>query len=233
MSAAGLDLGRIWRGHVQPVLSIFPERTAFVDATTERGARLKIAAAIAGLEGVRPEDVDVRIYNVKSARKCIDEGQSQDHELRLFEIGWGADGIVFVEDPLFLMQKPGPLAHADARGSPKGALSYFRDALTRSIDFDFIVTTINMRITCNSAKRAKTLQERGLDFRRAREVFDRAHVTVVDDRRDYGELRFITAGWLDERLVVFVWTPCGRAYGVISMRKANEREIKRLTPQLA
>ena len=90
-----------------------------------------------------------------------------------------------------------------------------------------------MRITCNRAKREKTLRERGLDFRRAREVFDSRHLTFVDDRRDYGELRFITAGWLDERIVVFVWTPRGRAWRVISMRKANEREIKRFTPQLA
>jgi uncharacterized protein len=102
-----------------------------------------------------------------------------------------------------------------------------------AIDFTFIVTTINMRITYNAAKREKTLRERGLDFGRASEVFDGKHLTVVDDRRDYGELRLITAGWLDGRLIVFVWTPRGRAYRVISMRKANEREIKRLTPRLA
>jgi hypothetical protein len=67
-----------------------PERwhsciTAFVGATTERGARLKIAAAVAGLEGVRAEDMDYRIYNVKPARTCIEEGESEDHELRLLK----------------------------------------------------------------------------------------------------------------------------------------------------
>ena len=30
-----------------------------------------------------------------------------------------------------------------------------------------------------------------------------------DERRDYGELRFITAGTLDGRTVVLVWTPRG------------------------
>jgi hypothetical protein len=59
------------------------------------------------------------------------------------------------------------------------------------------------------------------------------HLTRIDDRRDYGEPRFISAGRLDERIVVIVWTPRGRARRVISMRKANEREIKRLAPQLA
>jgi hypothetical protein len=91
-----------------------PERTAYVDATTERGARLKIAAAVAGLEGVRPEDVDYRICNVKPAGTCIEEGESEDHELRLFEIGWCGDGIVFVREPLILLQQPGPRARGRA-----------------------------------------------------------------------------------------------------------------------
>jgi uncharacterized DUF497 family protein len=88
-------------------------------------------------------------------------------------------------------------------------------------------------ITFNRAKRDKTLKERGLDFRRAREVFAAPHMTRADDRREYGEQRFITAGRLDERIVVIVWTPRGNARRVISMRKANEREIKALAPHLA
>jgi uncharacterized protein len=90
-----------------------------------------------------------------------------------------------------------------------------------------------VQITFDQAKRDKTLAERGLDFRSAKEVFERAHLTRSDDRRGYGEPRFITAGWLDERIVVIVWTPRGRARRVISMRKANEREIKALSPHLA
>ncbi|HVY81647.1 MAG TPA: BrnT family toxin [Steroidobacteraceae bacterium] len=90
-----------------------------------------------------------------------------------------------------------------------------------------------MRITYNRRKREKTLAERGLDFRRAKEVFDGAHLTREDDRIDYGELRYITVGWLDARLVVLVWTPRGRARRMISMRKANEREIKKFASQVA
>lgn len=82
-----------------------------------------------------------------------------------------------------------------------------------------------MRITFDAAKREKTLRERGLDFARAREVFDGLTITLQDQRQDYGEPRFITAGWLDARLVVLVWTPRGLARRIISMRKANEREI--------
>jgi uncharacterized protein len=88
-------------------------------------------------------------------------------------------------------------------------------------------------ITYDPIKRAKTLSERGLDFQRAKVVFEGMHLTRVDDRREYGEQRFITAGWLDERIVVIVWTPRARARRIISMRKANEREIETLSPHLA
>ena len=90
-----------------------------------------------------------------------------------------------------------------------------------------------MRITFDRTKRDRTLAERGLDFRRAAEVFDGLHLTRTDDRRDYSEPRFITAGWLDGRIVILVWTPRGRARRIISMRKANDREVQALAPYLA
>jgi hypothetical protein len=89
-----------------------------------------------------------------------------------------------------------------------------------------------VRITCDPAKRLQTLQERGLDMRRAGEVFAGLHLTRADDRFDYGESRYVTAGWLDSRLVVFVWTPRGSARRIISMRHCHEREAKRLRPHL-
>ena len=89
-----------------------------------------------------------------------------------------------------------------------------------------------MGITCHPAKRLQTLQERGLDMRRAGEVFAGLHLTRVDDRFDYGESRYVTAGWLDSQLVVFVWTPRGSARRIISMRHCHEREAKRLRPHL-
>jgi uncharacterized protein len=85
-----------------------------------------------------------------------------------------------------------------------------------------------MRITCNRAKREQTLLERGLDMQRAKEVFAGPHFTRPDERRDYGEPRFITVGWLDERLVVFAWTPRGAVRRVISMRHCHEREAKKV-----
>jgi uncharacterized DUF497 family protein len=88
-------------------------------------------------------------------------------------------------------------------------------------------------ITFDRVKREKTLVERGLDFRRVKEIFAGVHLTRRDDRRDYGEQRYISAGRLDGRFVIIVWTPRGRARRIISMRRANGREIKRLAQYLA
>lgn len=83
-----------------------------------------------------------------------------------------------------------------------------------------------MEIEFDSAKRDATLSERGLDFADAARVFAGPVLTWPDVRKPYGEDRFITVGRLDQRLVVIVWTPRGTARRIISMRKANEREIE-------
>ena len=88
-----------------------------------------------------------------------------------------------------------------------------------------------MTIEFDEAKHAATLEARGLDMARAGEVFAGATLTVEDDRRDYGEDRFITIGFLDDVMVVLVWTPRDGAYRIISMRKANERERTLYTPR--
>ena len=81
-----------------------------------------------------------------------------------------------------------------------------------------------MSIEFDPAKRNAILDARGLDMARADEVFAGATLTVEDDRKDYGEDRFITIGFLDGRMVVLVWTPRNSIPRIISMRKANERE---------
>lgn len=84
-----------------------------------------------------------------------------------------------------------------------------------------------MDIQYDEAKRAITLQERGLDFADAGEVFAGPTIDIEDDRANYGESRTITVGMLGGRVVVLVWTPRGEARRVISMRYANERERKK------
>jgi uncharacterized DUF497 family protein len=82
----------------------------------------------------------------------------------------------------------------------------------------------SMQISYDTAKRDKTLAERGRDFADAAAVFAGVHLTLEDHRQDYGEIRFISVGLLCQRMVVMVWTLRGAARRIISMRKANERE---------
>ena len=89
-----------------------------------------------------------------------------------------------------------------------------------------------MQIEFDPDKRDKTLAERGLDFAHAVKVFAGVSVTAEDARLDYGEIRFSTVGVLDGRMVGVVWTPLGEVRRIISMRKANEREIARFAQTL-
>ena len=77
----------------------------------------------------------------------------------------------------------------------------------------------------NEEKRLLTLEKRGLDFADAALIFAGETYNFPDDRKDYGETRIITVGYLNERMVVIVWTPRGNNRRIISMRKANEKEI--------
>lgn len=81
-------------------------------------------------------------------------------------------------------------------------------------------------IEFDEAKRLATLESRGLDMARAGEVLEGPNLTYEDDRRDYGEARFITVGFLDGRMVTLAWTLRNGIYRIISMRKVNERERK-------
>jgi uncharacterized DUF497 family protein len=50
---------------------------------------------------------------------------------------------------------------------------------------------------------------------------------VVDGRRDDGETRYVALGFLAERLHVLCFTEATEAIRVISLRKANSREVSR------
>jgi len=47
----------------------------------------------------------------------------------------------------------------------------------------------------------------------------------VDARRDYGEVRRVALGYLDNRLHVLCFTDTAEGIRVISLRRANAREV--------
>jgi hypothetical protein len=84
-----------------------------------------------------------------------------------------------------------------------------------------------MAITYDPAKRDRTLRERRLDFNDAAKVFAGWTLDIPDLRRDYGERRINSVGYLRGRMVILCWTPRGKDRRIISMRYANEREKTR------
>lgn len=84
-----------------------------------------------------------------------------------------------------------------------------------------------MEIEWDERKRQKTLRERGLDFADVALVDWEASLTLQDTRRDYGEVRYITYAKIDSRLCVIAWCYREDVLRVVSLRKANRREMKR------
>lgn len=89
-----------------------------------------------------------------------------------------------------------------------------------------------MKITFDPAKRQRTLERRGLDFADAGAIFRSRYISQLDDRENYGEKRFITYGYIGDRIVVLVWTERGTTRRIISLRKANEREQRKVREAL-
>jgi uncharacterized DUF497 family protein len=76
-------------------------------------------------------------------------------------------------------------------------------------------------------KNERNIRERQLSFEAAsRFVFDQALI-YVDSRHDYGEVRYVAIGPLDTRIHVMCFTETNNGIRVISLRKANDREVAR------
>jgi uncharacterized DUF497 family protein len=79
----------------------------------------------------------------------------------------------------------------------------------------------------DEAKRQTNLAKHGVDFDViGRFEWDTAQ-TEPDRRFDYGEDRLESIGHIGDRLYVVVYTPRGTRRRLISLRKANSREVER------
>ena len=89
-----------------------------------------------------------------------------------------------------------------------------------------------MKITFDPRKRDEALLARGLNFEDAALVFAGITLELEDTRKNYGEMRMICFGKLEGRMVVVGYAPRGADRHVFSMRKANDREKRRIAPLL-
>lgn len=84
-----------------------------------------------------------------------------------------------------------------------------------------------MKITYGPAKNAINIELRGLSFEPVANFDFQTAVFAVDDRHDYGEIRYRGLGFMEERLYSLVFVETTKGIRVISFRKANKREVRR------
>ncbi|WP_419813435.1 BrnT family toxin [Bacterioplanoides sp.] len=83
-----------------------------------------------------------------------------------------------------------------------------------------------MKVEFDGVKNQRNITSRGIDFREAL-LFDFNNALIKQDlRHDYGEVRYIALGFIKSRLHVLVFTEIDHGIRVISLRKANNREVK-------
>jgi hypothetical protein len=89
-----------------------------------------------------------------------------------------------------------------------------------------------MSFTCNPAKNETNIRERGLPLLAAQAMFNPAMRVREDTRKTYPERRFIGYNTVDGRMMVVVFcVPAADHVHIISFRKANDREQRKLEKQ--
>lgn len=84
-----------------------------------------------------------------------------------------------------------------------------------------------MRISYDPAKNERNVRNRGLSFDSAAQFDFEGALYAVDERQDYGEMRYIAIGMLGVRLHVLCFAETADGIRVISFRKAIAREVRR------
>jgi uncharacterized DUF497 family protein len=96
------------------------------------------------------------------------------------------------------------------------------------IDCKLVVHTISqVRIQFDQAKDAKNTEKHGVSLAAAEGFEWEDAVTWPDQRQDYGEERFAGLGYIGDRLFYVVFVARVEARRIISLRKANQREVRR------
>lgn len=81
-------------------------------------------------------------------------------------------------------------------------------------------------ISFDEAKRRINLDKHGIDFADCAAIFDGPMLTDEDARAAYGEQRLRSLGWLNDRVVVLVWTDREAGPHLISCRYGDKHETR-------
>ena len=90
-----------------------------------------------------------------------------------------------------------------------------------------------MRFEWDEAKNATNTGKQGIDFADAIDIFNHPMLSLIDDRENYNEERWIAIGWMESLVGVVVYTEQqDDAIRVISARKATSSETRQYEAQV-
>ncbi len=90
-----------------------------------------------------------------------------------------------------------------------------------------------MRFEWDNAKNSANTRKHGIDFADVPDIFNHPMLIMLDDRKDYGEERWIAIGWIHALVGVVVYTVRqGDVIRIISARKATKHEVRRYEQSL-
>jgi uncharacterized protein len=82
-----------------------------------------------------------------------------------------------------------------------------------------------MQFEWDERKNTLNIQKHGIDFADVYALFEQPILALEDGRKDYKESRYIGMGYIQQRIMVLVFTrPKKDRVRIISLRKANKRE---------
>lgn len=84
-----------------------------------------------------------------------------------------------------------------------------------------------MQITFDTNKNEANIKKHGVSLAAASAFEWDDALTWTDERNDYGEIRMCAIGYIGNRLYYVVYVDRDEARRLISLRKANMREVKR------
>lgn len=91
----------------------------------------------------------------------------------------------------------------------------------------YVDTIIRMEIAFDPNKNTANLEKHGVSLAAAASIEWDDALAWNDERHDYGEARMCAIAYIEDRLYYVVYVDRDNARRIISLRKANLREVKR------
>jgi uncharacterized DUF497 family protein len=83
-----------------------------------------------------------------------------------------------------------------------------------------------MELIYDDDKNQANIDKHSINFEQVANFNFKSALTKIDERNDYGEIRYVSCGLIANRLFILCFVIRHEKYRIISLRKANKREVK-------